>query len=89
MANNSLSWDGVLHAIHLAMTEAKRLGVDPQQLAESKRTQAAVAGDYTAARIWRDVWVSLMTQKYLPATLRVHEHTMTELQNRSGDRTKH
>jgi len=83
-----MGWDNVLHAVHLATTEARRLGVDPLHLAEKKRTDAAIAGDYTAARIWRDVWISFMTQKYLPATLRIHEPTVAE-QERLQDLTKH
>jgi hypothetical protein len=88
MTKVSLGWECVLQAIELAQTEARRLRVDASQLAESKRATASLEGDYTAARIWRDVWVSLMTQKYLPASLRMNELTTAEKSRLEGS-TKH
>lgn len=74
--------------MELTINEAQRLGVAPHVLAERKRLDASIAGDYTAARIWRDVWVCMMTQKYLPASLRLNELT-TEEQSRLTGSTKH
>ncbi|HTK85562.1 MAG TPA: hypothetical protein VL625_10810 [Patescibacteria group bacterium] len=58
-------WTDILKASEQLFCDARALHAEAHHLAEQRRAEAAEKGDKATARLWRDVWVHLMSRKYL------------------------
>lgn len=58
-------WTDILKASEDLLCDAQAHQTEAHHIAEQRRAEAAEKGDKPAARLWRDVWVHLMSQKYL------------------------
>jgi hypothetical protein len=65
MTNSYPVWTDILKASEELYADAQAHRVEAYHLAEQRRTEAAERGDKIATRLWRDVWVHVMSRKYL------------------------
>lgn len=65
MINSYPGWSDILKASEEISAHAGASRTEAHHLAEQRRAEASEKGDKATARLWRDVWVHLMSRKYL------------------------
>lgn len=59
------SWNDIINAAAKVIDEGWECRIEPHHIAEQRRADAAASEDDFNMRLWRDVWVYLMSKKYL------------------------
>jgi hypothetical protein len=65
MNTSNPSWNEILSMAANVTQLTAGTTIAPYHLAEKNRIEAAARGDIAGIRLWRDVWVYLMAEKYL------------------------